>query len=265
MARTATTSKLRQATGDWRIVAPAFGPEPGHRASIGVIALGTDRVGEVDTRDFLSGIDGVAMFTTRVPMAETATPESLAAMGPHLEEAARRIVTGAKLGAIGFSCTSGTVAIGCANVRNSIRRARPGTPVTTPMEAGAEALKKLGAKRITLLVPYLPRTADLVAGFFEEHGFEIVRRATFNLDGDPDMNRLSADCLVETGAAVFDPASDALFLSCTGLATFDVVARLEARIDKPVVTSNQALAWASLRAAGVNDKLEGRGVLLEKL
>ncbi len=258
-------SKLRPAKSraEWQLVEPAYGPGLGARASIGLIALGTDKVGEIDTREFLSGIDGVAMFTTRIPMAEVATPQSLAAMGPHLEEAARRIIPGSKLDAIAFSCTSGTVAIGCGNVRKSIGQARPGIEVATPVEAGAEALRRLGAKRITLMVPYLIDTANLISGFFEEGGFEILAKATFNLGGDPDMNRVSAESLIETGARVFDPRSDALFLSCTGLYTSPVVQRLEQRIGKPVVTSNQAVAWHALRLAGITDKVKGRGILFE--
>jgi maleate isomerase len=52
-----------------------------------------------------------------------------------------------------------------------------------------------------------------------------------------------------------------VFISCTGLRTFPVVARLEERLGKPVVTSNQALAWDCLRLAGVHDRLPGRGRL----
>ena len=81
--------------------------------------------------------------------------------------------------------------------------------------------------------------------------------------GDPDMNKVSAESLIETGARVFDPGSDALFLSCTGLYTSPVVARLESRIGKPVVTSNQAIAWHALRLTGVADKVKGKGVLFE--
>lgn len=248
-------------TVDWQRLAAEFDKEPGWRCSIGLLVLATDRVGACDTEAFVDGLDGVRVFSTRVPMATVATPDSLAAMGPHLEEATRLLVPGSRLDVVGFSCTSGTVAIGREEVRAAIQRARPGVPVTTPIEAGAEALRRLKARRISLLVPYRTATADLISAYFEADGFVIDRKATFNLDGDPDMNRVAADCLVEAGGRICDPASDALFISCTGLMTSPVVARLEGALGRPVVTSNQALAWHALRLAGISEPVAGKGAL----
>jgi maleate isomerase len=253
----------RPTEGNWDRLQADLGSGPGARLSLGLVTLATDRVGEPDTKDFLSGLEGVEVFTTRVPMSPVATPESLAAMAPHLEAAARLLVPGSRLDVIGFSCTSGTVAIGCGEVAQAIRRARPGIAVTTPIEAGAEGLRRLGCRRISLLVPYRPATADLVSGFFEDQGFTIDRRATFDLDGDPDMNRVTPEDLITAGTRIVHADSDALFISCTGLPTAGVVAALEQAIGRPVVTSNQALAWHALRLADVEDRLTGRGRLFE--
>jgi maleate cis-trans isomerase len=45
----------------------------------------------------------------------------------------------------------------------------------------------------------------------------------------------------------------------------EAVAAIEARIGKPVVTSNQSTIWASLRALGVTQPITGFGCLLERL
>jgi maleate isomerase len=47
-----------------------------------------------------------------------------------------------------------------------------------------------------------------------------------------------------------DPASDALFISCTALRAAGVAAEIEQAIGKPVVTSNLATAWQCLRICG---------------
>jgi maleate isomerase len=250
-------------TDGWERLEPRLGEAPGARAALGLIALATDRVGAYDTETYLQGLDGVAMFSTRIPMAEVATPQTLAAVGPHIEGATRLLVPGSRLDAVGFSCTSGTVAIGVEKVRAAIQKVRPGIHVSTPIEAGAEGLRSFGAKRISLLVPYLVATADLIGGYFEAHGFTIDRKATFELGGDPDMNRVSVESLVESGRRVCHPDSDALFISCTGLCTARAIAPLEAALGKPVVTSNQALAWHLLRLAGAKDTPKGFGSLFE--
>src|SRR5688572_2601507 len=248
------------ARDNWERLEPRFGEEIGHRASIGLLALSTDRAGAFDTEEFLR-TKGVAMFATRIPMAPVATPETLIAMAAHLVDATRLLVPGSRLDVVGFSCTSGSVAIGIDRVHQAIQTARPDAQVTTPIEAGYEALRQLSARRITLVVPYLVKTAELVSNFFEQKGIQILRRATFDLDGDLDMNQLSPEALMEATIASDAPESEAVFISCTGLRTAPVIGLLEKRLRKPVVTSNQALAWHALRLAGITDRLEGRGQL----
>jgi maleate isomerase len=249
---------------EWVPLSPQFEEGLGHRASIGLLALATDRVGAFDTQEFLA-VEGVALFTTRLPMSPIATPQSLAEMGPHLTSAARLLVPGSRLDVIGFSCTSGTIAIGSEKVREALHAARPGIAVTTPIDAGCEALHRLGVRRISLAVPYLIPTAKLVSGYFEQKGIEIVQKATFHLGGDPDMNRLSPQALIDAAVAVDTRASEAVFISCTGLRTAPIIAEIEQRLRKPVVTSNQALAWHALRLSGIEDRIAGRGTLFRHL
>jgi maleate isomerase len=47
-----------------------------------------------------------------------------------------------------------------------------------------------------------------------------------------------------------NPDAEAVFLSCTNLPTYDVIATLEREIGKPVLTANQVTMWASLTLAG---------------
>lgn len=231
--------------------------------SVGVLALATDRVGVRDFERFLAPVEDIAVFVSRVPVSTLITPDTLGDMREHLTQATALLVPGSHLDAVVFSCTSGTVAVGVKQVSAAIERIRPGLPVHTPMEAGVKALRAVGARRIALLTPYLEPAADLVAGFFEAAGVHVASRATFALDGDPDMNRVSPQCLFEAGVACLaaTPDADALFISCTGLFTSPVVERIEAAAGRPVVTSNQALAWDVLRTGGNASKLEGRGRL----
>ena len=51
------------------------------------------------------------------------------------------------------------------------------------------------------------------------------------------------------------PEADAVFVSCTGLGIIDVVPMLERDLGKPVITSNQATWWATLREMGIREDL----------
>ena len=234
-------------------------------AALGFIGLATDRASLQDFNDFVSPFEGVATHSTRIPFAPQATPETLAEMGQHLANGAEMLLPGQLLNSISYSCTSGTIAIGVDNVRQKIQSVRPDVPVVTPIEAAIKALNNLGCKQVSLLMPYLMTTSGMVAGFFESNGFQLDNVATFDLEGDPQMNRVDAECIYEAGLNLCHEKSDALFISCTGWRTHNIVQRLEDTLGRPVVTSNQALAWQALRCAGVTQKADGQGAVFSRL
>lgn len=251
--------------GEIETLTPSFAETINPVASLGFIGLATDRASFRDFADFISPFDGVCAHATRIPFVAKATPESLAALGGHIKAGADVLVPGYPLDSVSFSCTSGTVAIGVDTVRRDIQSVRPGCPVATPIEAAAEALLGLGCKKISILVPYLMETTELITTYFVNEGFTLDKVATFDQDGDPEMNRIDPECLFDAAIKICSPESDALFISCTGLRTFPLIDRLEAELERPVVTSNQALAWRALRTAGVTRQVNGQGRLFSTL
>jgi maleate isomerase len=248
----------------WQKLEAKFGGGPGAGWSYGFIGLATDRACEHDVRAFLPDDESAELFGVRIPMATVASNETLLELRDHISEAARRIMPWGRLDAIGFGCTSGSVAVGTDLLAKKINAVRPGVPVINPVDGAAEALHLLGARKIALLTPYQAGPSGLIEGYFRDKGLQAVTKASFFLDGDPDMNRVSAECLIEAGAKLGShQQADALFISCTGLVTNKVIASLEGKLGKPVVTSNQALAWGMMRAAGDLRSLPGRGRLFE--
>lgn len=217
---------------------------------LGLILLATDLTSE---RDFarLVPLEAAAIHATRVAYENPTTPENLRLMGPRLEAAAALLVPGMALDGICFSCTAASVVIGDEEVRAAVQRARPGVPVITPIAAARAALGALGVQRIALLTPYLVATTRPMAAHLAERGFEVVRSSCLGLEDDREMARLDPACLIAAALRADDPRAGALFISCTALPALDVVAEIEARLDKPVVTSNQASIWAMCHAAGI--------------
>jgi maleate isomerase len=69
--------------------------------------------------------------------------------------------------------------------------------------------------------------------------------------------------LVAAARQACDPAAEALFISCTAVRAAEVAGRIEDELDKPVVTSNQAMVWRALRLAGCPLPVPGYGRLLQ--
>lgn len=217
---------------------------------VGLILLGTDHSTEADFARLVAS-SRVGLFATRVEYANPVTPENLRRMEPRLAEAAATILPGEALDVVCFSCSSASVVIGDEAVDAAIQRGKPGVAVVTPPSATLEALHALETRRISILTPYTVETSEPMAGYFERHGLEIASFSCLGLDDDREMARISRASLIEAMIAATAPDAEALFVSCTALRAASVAAEVEASIQRPVVTSNQATAWACLNRCGI--------------
>ena len=57
--------------------------------------------------------------------------------------------------------------------------------------------------------------------------------------------------------------ADALFISCTALPVLNIIEKLERKINKPVLSSNQALIWETLENINRNNSIKGYGSLFD--
>lgn len=230
------------------------------RLRIGLLVLVTDHTTERDFRRLVVSPE-VAVYVNRVPFANPMTPANLRAMLPSLRDAAAAILPGEALDALAFACTSGSALIGDDVLRATLAEAKPGAPCVTPTSAARAALEALGAHRVALLAPYGREVTELLGGYFAGPGLALTTVRYLGLDDDREVARIAANTIVEAAAATMDDDAEALFISCTALRAAVLVPALEERLGRPVVTSNQALIWHTLRSAGYREPIDGLGRL----
>jgi len=245
---------------NWQTLTPMFDKGPGARARLGVLVLTTDMSSEWDMTRF-TRLDGVDCFVSRMPMALEANVENLKALKNEVVTATQNLVPWAQFDAIAFACTTGSIAVGPVKLQEMVQSVKPGVPVRNPVDSAIDALAKLECRKVALLTPYISEVNATLEDYFIDRGLELTRKAAFNLAGDPQIDLVDPECIIEAGLEVGTSDCDGLFVSCTGLRTAGIVQRLEDRLGKPVVTSNQALAWSTLRAAGIDDEIDGFGRL----
>ncbi|ANH08261.1 aspartate/glutamate racemase family protein [Shinella sp. HZN7] len=216
---------------------------------IGLIALATDHTVEADFRRLVAS-DDIAVHVTRVGYANPTTPENLRAMHPHLATAAALLLPGEALDAVVYGCTSASVVIGEEAVTAAIREGKPGATVITPAGAAVLALRALKARHISILTPYIRQTAEPMQAYFEANGFAVNRLVCLGMEDDRDMARLPQAEIVRLAAGIA-AGTEALFIACTALRAAQCAPEIERQTGLPVVTSNLAAAWASLRQCGI--------------
>jgi maleate isomerase len=231
------------------------------RWRIGVIALATDHTTE---RDFarMCPSPEVAVYVSRVLNHNPTTVENLLRMQPQLTEAASLILPDETLDAVAYGCTSGTVVIGEDAVTAAVQEAKPGVPCITPPAAACAAFEALEIRRISVLTPYTREVSEPFIDYFAERGLEVVNLSCLGLEDDRMMARLSLDSIATAARDVADPAAEGLFISCTAVRAAEVAGEIEEALGRPVVTSNQATVWRTLRAAGCGLPVPGHGRLL---
>ncbi|MCZ4279605.1 aspartate/glutamate racemase family protein [Kiloniella laminariae] len=217
--------------------------------SLGVLMLGTDFTLERELPGLLP--KGLVAFTNRVLNANPLTLENLRTMAEDVTRAASGIMPGRGVDAMIYACTSGSVAIGVERITTLIRQAWPGIPVTTPLSAAKAAIDTLGGKRISILTPYPDEINHALADWFSDQGFEVLNVTGFGMDDDIDVAMVPTDALIRAAEISCDSQADLLFISCTALRAAEVVEELEARLNKPVLTSNQVLAWHALQLMNI--------------
>jgi maleate isomerase len=234
------------------------------RAAIGVIVLATDQTLEHEFRRLLD-MPGVAFYESRILNDAAITPETLAAMEARLTEATDLILPSLPLDVVAFGCTSASMVIGEDQVFARIHAARPEVACTTPITAAFAAFEAVGARRIALLTPYRDDINRFIRDYIEARGFRVPVMGSFNEEDDRKAARIDLpsirDAAVDLGRA---EAVDAVFVSCTSLRLIDAVSEIEAALQRPVTSSNHALAWHCLRLAGIDDARPGLGTLFAR-
>ena len=231
----------------------------GERLRIGMLLPSGNAIIEPQVNAMLP--QGVALYATRLPLRGSSQAELLA-MARNVEEAAR-LLGDAGVGLIAFNCTAVSTYSKAmeADIRQRIASAT-GLPALMTSAAIVEALKTLRARKVVLLTPYIPEVNAREALFLRGEGLEVLSETGLGLNTNTEMARLAPDIWIELGRQNQDSRADAYLVSCTAVRSAEVIDALERELGRPVVTSNQAIAWHCLRSAGIHDKMPGFGMLL---
>lgn len=233
----------------------------GTRATIGLVVLSSDQTIEQEYRQLLN-LPGVAVYQSRIANANTVSRDNLRAMEAHLTEATGLLLPEVPIDVVGYGCTSASMEIGEERVIGLMKAARPESRCTTPITAARAAFQELGMKRIALLTPYPVAVNDHIREYLEARDVGVPVMGSFNVDDDRQACRIQPASIRDAAIQIGRHSKvDGVFVSCTALRVAGVIEEIEQALGKPATASNHAMAWHSLRLAGVDDKLEGFGSL----
>ena len=227
---------------------------------IGLITLGSDFRIEKDFNNLIYGRD-IDLYVNRIHCYNPLTNETLAKMADDITEVAKDILPDQKIDCIAYGCTSGTVAAGYDKIKSKVNLAKPEARVTTPITAAVKAINKLSINKISIFTPYTKTINDSVVKYFKEQNIIINSLTYFDIESDLDIGKVDENYLFNVLSKIDLEDSDALFVSCTALPVLSIIDKLEKKINKIVLSSNQTLIWDSLNQINYKKKIEGFGKL----
>ena len=235
----------------------------GWKAKIGLIVPSTNTINEPEF--WRLAPDGVTIHTARALLLGKATEESYFKMAEAVDGAAVELAT-AEIDVVAFGCTSGSIVCPLPELIANMAE-RTGKPAIATAGAVIAALRALGVSRVAVGTPYIDFVNESERVFFEEYGLQVVSMQGLDLGHTQEerrgIGRVPPEAVYRLAREIDRPDAEAIFISCTNLATLDVIAEIERELGKPVVTSNQATFWACLRLLGIRSAVPGYGRLLE--
>jgi maleate isomerase len=225
---------------------------------IGLITLGSDFRIEKDFNNVIYGKD-IDLYVNRIHCYNPLTNESLAKMADDITEVTKDILPDQKIDCVAYGCTSGTVAAGYDTIKSKINLAKPDAKVTTPITSTIKALRALNIKKISIFTPYTKIINESVVSYFEKENITINSLTYFDIDSDLDIGKVDQNYLFQVLSKIDLKDSDALFVSCTALPVLSIIDKLEKKLNKIVLSSNQTLIWETLNVIRNKEPVVGFG------
>lgn len=220
--------------------------------------VATSRIGVVVPFDFELDWDywrflpeGVSLYFTRTPVLRRGVGLSLARSigSPAAIARATKAILSLRPASVLYACSSGSF-IGGVEGEAAIRRAMldaGARAATTTSGAMVEALRSCGIQRVAVATPYTRPLTQRLVEFLEEAGFSVPSVHYLGLSSSiPKVSQSTIRHLVRESS---HPRAEAVFVSCTALRTYGLVADMEAEIGQPVFTADQVSLWSAIRAA----------------
>jgi len=182
-----------------------------------------------------------------------AVPELLALGSPATLAAGAARLSGQRLDAIVWACTSGSFVYGPDGARTQVERlseSAGGVPASSTSFAFTAALHALGVGRVAVAASYPRDVAALFVSFLPTAGIDVVSFSDEGIATAAEVGSLTAEDVHRMVRAADSPEAQAVVVPDTAMHTLRLLPQLRTRLGKPVLTANQVTVWEGLRVAG---------------
>lgn len=197
------------------------------------------------------------------------TKEELAAMDCDSDRCAIEL-SDARVDVLGYACLVAIMSMGPGYHRVSEARLHQRTidnggaaPVVTSAGALIEGLKVIGAKKVSILAPYMKPLTQLVVDYIENEGIEVVDALSLEIHDNLEVGARDPRAPAELWRKLNIANIDAIVASaCVQMPSLASIPLIEAASGLPVVSSAVCTTYQMLTKLGLKTTAPNAGTLL---
>jgi maleate isomerase len=197
------------------------------------------------------------------------TAEELRAMDGDSDRCALEL-SDAAVDVMGYACLVAIMSMGHGYHRESARRLHDVTvgnghpaPVVTSAGALVDGLHHLGAKRVSIVTPYMKPLTRMVAEYIEAEGIAVQDTVALEIPDNLEVAAQDPERLREHYKRLDLTGVDAIVLSaCVQMPSLAAIQAVEDEVGIPVLSAAVATVHQMLTALGLEAKIPGCGRLL---
>ena len=197
------------------------------------------------------------------------TKEELEAMDRDSDRCAIELAD-ARMDVLGYACLVAIMSMGKGYHRVSEKRLHERTiqaggpaPVVTSAGALVDGIKAIGAKKVSILAPYMKPLTQLVIDYIENEGIEVIDSISLEIPDNLEVGRQDPRAPIEITKKLNTKNADAIVASaCVQMPSLPSVQPIEDRTGLPVVSSSVSTTYMMLKKLGLKTHAPGFGSLL---
>jgi len=173
---------------------------------------------------------------------------------------------------VGYACLVAIMSMGKGYHRESESRLRQvmkdegrEAPVITSAGALVGELKLAGVRRVSVITPYVQPLTDLVVGYIQHEGIEVIDSIALCIPDNLEVGRRDPHALATDLERLNTQGADAVVLSaCVQMPSLAAIPRVEDKLGLPVTSASICTARSMMRALGLEPIAPDAGYFLSR-
>ena len=240
---------------------------------VGQIVPSSNTTMETEIPAMLRAREGVAperfTFHSGRMRMQHVTKEELAKMDGDSDRCALEL-SDAPVDVLGYACLVAIMSMGHGYHRESERRLRERRRQERPRCASrhqrrctGRGLRTLGAKRVSIVTPYMKPLTELVKSYIEAEEIEVLDTISLEISNNIQVGSRDPLALTEISKDLQVKGADAVVISaCVQMPSLESIPAVEERIGLPVVSAAVCTTYQMLKQLGLKTSVPNAGALL---